>query len=449
MANWTNNRERGAVAIIVAVLLTVMIGFLGLAIDVSYAYLQKTRLQAVADAEALACAVNPSSAPCPVSGGDVYPAVNPSGFTIAISNPGDSSLCPLPATQTDCAKATASSNWNTFFITLFGVKKINLSASATAGTINQNPCMLSLASPGAGITMTGSGAITTINCGIGVNQTGTSISMTGSGSITASPINVMGSVSKTGSGSISPVTKITTPIPDPFASNAAPAFTPPPPSSCTSSSKLTFSGSSSNTVPAGNYCGGVSNTGSGNITFNPGYYAGISNAGSGTVTFNPGNYVIYNTGLNVSGSANVTMGAGNYVVFGGGLSFTGSSSVAGSGITIYNSGNATYPAGSLSITGSGGFNLSAPLSGPQQGMLFFQPASNTNDVTITGSSSSVFNGNLYTPTAALTMTGSGGAALPFGAIIAKNITLTGSGAISVTNAFIPNGGGSTKPVLVN
>ena len=445
-----NNNERGAIVLVVALLMTLMIGFLGLVVDVSYAYLQKTRLQAVADAEALACAVNPSSAPCPASGGDVYPTVNPMGFTIVIQNPGDDSLCPIASTQSDCARATASTSWNTFFITLFGIKKINLSATATAGTINQNPCMLSLDGGGTGISITGSASISTINCGIGVNQTGTSISLVGSGSINASPINIMGSVNKVGSGTISPTTHIATAIADPFASEPTPVFSPPPPGSCTTSTQLSYSGSTAHVVPAGNYCGGVSNSGSGSITLNPGYYQGISTSGSGSVTFNPGNYVIYSSGLNLVGSGNVNFGTGSYVIYGGGVSLTGSGNVSGSEVTIFNSGNSTYPAGSLNATGSGGFNLSAPLNGPLQGMLFFQPASNANSVSIVGSSGSVFNGNLYMPTAPLSITGSAGAALPLGVIIAKNISMTGSGSITVTNQFTPTGGSSsTKPVLVN
>lgn len=444
------NNDRGAIAVMVAMLLVVLIGFLGLAVDFGYAYLQKTTLQTVADAEALACVTNPAANPCPKTGGDVYPVVNPSGFVISILNPGDSSLCPLPNAQINCAKATAGFTWSTFFISLFGIKTINLSATATAGLMNQNPCMLSMNGTGTGISMTGSASINTINCGIGVNQTGISISLVGSGSITASPINVMGAVSKVGSGFISPTTMIHSPIVDPFAGQSPPVYAQPPPSSCTMTTQLSYTGSSAPVVPAGNYCGGVSKVGSGSITLNPGYYSGISTTGSASVIFNPGNYVIYGNGLNLNGSGNVSFGAGNYVLVGGGFNLTGSGNVSGTAITIFNTGSAAYPAGPLNVTGSGSFNLSAPSSGAQQGMLFFQPASNTNAVSIVGSGGSVFNGNLYFPAASLSITGSAGATLPFGVIIAKDISMTGSGTISVTNAFLPAGGtSSTKPILVN
>ena len=67
------SNEEGSIAILVAFLLTIFIGFMGLAVDFSYAYLQKTRLQKVADAEALACVISPVSAPCPANGTNLYP----------------------------------------------------------------------------------------------------------------------------------------------------------------------------------------------------------------------------------------------------------------------------------------------------------------------------------------------------------------------------------------
>lgn len=440
--------ERGAIAVMVAALMVVLIGFLGLAVDLGYAYLQKTRLQHVADAEALACVISPSANPCPISGGDIYPVVNPYGFTIAIQNPGDDSFCPLPSAQDNCATVTATSQWNTFFINLFGLNKLKLSASAIAGMVGQNDCMEMLGTSGTGIDQSGSGTISTVNCGISVNQTGISINQTGSGDITSSSIKVRGSIRKVGSGTISKTTSISSPVVDQFSSMPAPVFNPPPPGTCAQNNLVKYSGTT--IVPPGNYCGGVSITGSGNVTLNPGYFKGISSSGSGSLQFNPGNYVIYGNGIDVSGSGSVTLGAGTYVVYGGGANFSGSGNVSGTSVLIYNSGNATYPPGALNATGSGGFNLSAPMTGPDAGMLFFQSANNTNDMNIKGSGNSTLNGNIYAPSAGVNLTGSSGTTLPIGKIVVKNINLSGSGNISVTNAFTPNGGSnSTRPVLVN
>lgn len=431
----SRNNERGSTIVLFAMMLIILLAFAGMAIDGGFMFLQRARLQQVADSTALACVTNPSDIPCPTSGGNIYPLTNPYNFTMTISNPGDNSLCPIPNSQSKCASATASVTWNTFFLEVVGINNLTMQMSAIAGMVGQNSCMVALGTSGTGISLTGSGSITTVNCGIGVNQTGVSISNVGSGSITANSIKVMGSVNNVGSGTISPTTHVTNPATDPFASEPAPVFTPPPPGSCTQLTLLSYSGATSHIVPAGNYCGGVSNSGSGSITLNPGYYNGISTNGSASVTFNPGNYVIYGTGINVNGSGPVNLGSGTYVVYGGGVDFTGSGNVSGTSVLIYNTGNATYPPASINATGSGGFNLSAPTTGPDAGMLFFQPASNSNAISIVGSGSSTLSGNIYAPTASVNLTGSAGATLPIGNIISNNISLTGSGTISVTNAF--------------
>jgi hypothetical protein len=135
------SNEEGSIAILVAFLLTIFIAFMGLAVDFGYAYLQKSRLQKVADAQALACVISPASAPCPANGSNLYPELNPYGFTVTTVNPGDNSLCLNPAKQTKCARATAQITWNTFFINLFGVNTLNLSATALAARAIQPSCI--------------------------------------------------------------------------------------------------------------------------------------------------------------------------------------------------------------------------------------------------------------------------------------------------------------------
>lgn len=138
------NREKGAVAIMVALLMLVLIGFIGLAIDFGYAYVQKNRLQNVADAEALACVISPPASPCPIgSSANLYPEVNTYNFNVTTDNPGDNSLCPLPLKQNGCARATATTTWNTFFIRLFGLDTLSSSAVAVAGWIGfEQACLI-------------------------------------------------------------------------------------------------------------------------------------------------------------------------------------------------------------------------------------------------------------------------------------------------------------------
>jgi len=76
--------QRGAVAIVVALLLAVMVGFLGLAIDGGRLYLAKTELQNTADACALAASYELIGAPAIPA--DAFPRAEAAGRTIARQN---------------------------------------------------------------------------------------------------------------------------------------------------------------------------------------------------------------------------------------------------------------------------------------------------------------------------------------------------------------------------
>lgn len=76
--------QRGAVAIIVALLLAVMVGFLGLAIDGGRLYLAKTELQNTADACALAASYELIGAPSIPA--DAFPRAEAAGRAIAKQN---------------------------------------------------------------------------------------------------------------------------------------------------------------------------------------------------------------------------------------------------------------------------------------------------------------------------------------------------------------------------
>ena len=154
----------------------------------------------------------------------------------------------------------------------------------------------------------------------------------------------------------------------------------------------------------------LANTGSGNLTVNPGTYTSISNTGKGNATLNPGNYIItgnltntgsgglilgagnYTIGGNFqsTGSSSITLGSGLYII-GGNLQLTGSGPMTGSGITFYTEGSTT-------LTGSGNMNLSAPTSGTYNGVLAFQARSDTRTMAITGSrGGDHIKGILYAP----------------------------------------------------
>ena len=95
--------------------------------------------------------------------------------------------------------------------------------------------------------------------------------------------------------------------------------------------------------------------------------------GNTATVLHPGTYV---GGLKFSGKAAVTLLPGVYVMEGGGFSVTGQASVTGSGVVIINAPGG--PSDTISVSGQGTVYLSAPTSGPYQGVAVFQdPASAT------------------------------------------------------------------------
>jgi hypothetical protein len=131
-----------------------------------------------------------------------------------------------------------------------------------------------------------------------------------------------------------------------------------------------------------------------------------SRSSSGS-TLQPG---VYEGGISISGSRNVTLLPGIYVMRGGGFSVTGSAIVSGSEVVIFNTTSA-YPAAGGSCAGisfgdSARATLSAPTSGDYRGMVVYQDESCAAGMTWSGSSISSLTGTTYVPMAAVSATGS-------------------------------------------
>jgi hypothetical protein len=123
-----------------------------------------------------------------------------------------------------------------------------------------------------------------------------------------------------------------------------------------------------------------------------------------STTLSPGCY----NGIDFSahGGASITMLPGVYVMSGGDFVSNGGT-VNGTGVTI-------VLTGSAAVTFNGGVeNLTAPTSGNTQGMVIYQPASDTSAMTMNGgdpgtcplSGAPSFSGAVYAPSAAMTVDG--------------------------------------------
>jgi Flp pilus assembly protein TadG len=174
-----NNNESGAVLPFFALILVVLLGLAAFAVDFGFAAMRQAQLQAVADAEALACARTYTTCS---TGGDQFPLTNSFGFTINMTVP---VTCPNTATQSNCVQAVASNVWNTYFLPVFGVNSLNLSKTAIAGTriasnalIVRGPVRMNgtnIATISNGSVAIGGGITTTNQSGIDANGAGATI----------------------------------------------------------------------------------------------------------------------------------------------------------------------------------------------------------------------------------------------------------------------------------
>lgn len=122
--------ERGAVVVMTALFMTVLLAFAALVVDVGYLYLEKSKLRAAVDAAALAGVQElPGSPTAAQTTAKAYAAMNGAaqdGVTVEILN-GSRGL-----------RVSAAKDVNLFFARIFGADHIRVSASAAAeiGTVS-------------------------------------------------------------------------------------------------------------------------------------------------------------------------------------------------------------------------------------------------------------------------------------------------------------------------
>ena len=383
----------------VALCLPVLMGFLALAADVGLMFHAEQKMQIAADAAVIAGALDykfngsvssaKAAAISAATANGVTSGVNGAVVTISIP-PADGPN----AGAAGLIEAVVSQPNSTYFIRALNLNSMTVAARAVAGSGPGDGCVWALAKSGTDISITGSGTTAVPGCEIFDNSdSSNALTMTGSGSLSAKSIGIVGNYNKTGSGSITPkpVTG-TAPVSDPLSGLEFPTVST---SGC--SPMQTFTGSSPHSL-------------------GPGCYDGISVTGSGILTLSPGDYTI-NGNFTSGGSAGLNLGAGQYVITGN-LGIAGSGPISGTGITFFTEGSTT-------VTGSSNFSLSAPTSGANSGLLFFQSRSDSNPITISGSSNMNLQGIIYAPDSALRFNGSGSSNI-YTDLIVDSVSFIGS-----------------------
>ncbi|HUY28671.1 MAG TPA: pilus assembly protein TadG-related protein [Candidatus Binataceae bacterium] len=389
-------RDRGQVLVALALSIVVILIGAGLAADVGYMQRQKQRMQVAADAAAIAGAsALLTNATSPSAAGENDAALNGftagSGVTVTINNPPQSGNF---ASNSSYVEAIIDQPQPTWFLSMLGLKTLDVSARAVAGTTNADGCLYVLdPSQSGALTANGNDKITS-QCGVLVDSSSTSaLIANGHVTIAASAIGVVGNALTNGNVSLTP-TPITgiVPVSDPLASVPQPFV-----GSCTHSNFI-LNGNQSVQMSPGVYCGGIIFNGNSKANFAPGVY----------------------------------------VLRGGGMIVNGRCTLNGSGVTFFNT------------TGTGGYRpiimngnvtatLSAPTSGPLKGILFFQDRAIGNGAgsIINGGADANFSGALYFPTTSLTYNGGGNAA--YSIIVSKDLTVNGNVSMNADYSSLQGG----------
>jgi len=174
----------------------------------------------------------------------------------------------------------------------------------------------------------------------------------------------------------------------------------------------------------------------------PDPYAGLPDPTSsavytGTSIVGPGEYT-NPAGVTVQSAVNLA--PGNYI-FEYGLSLSGNSSVSltGSGVLLFigipNAPADVVQTAAYQVSGSASINLTAPTTGPFQGISVFQSRSDPTPMSISGNgASNTYGGVIYAPSASVSSNGNGSVAT--GSIVATSLGCVGNGGISVGFAVI-------------
>jgi Flp pilus assembly protein TadG len=323
------NHELGQALVAVALGLVVLLGILGLGIDFGYLRYEKGKMQAAADAAAIAGAAevlytDVSTAAQAAATADGF-TNGTGGVTVTINHPPGSG----PNTgNSNYVEAIVAQNQPTFFMKVLGVNSVPLSARSVALGSSPN-CIYALNTTGDAIDITL--AIVQVACGV--------IDDSNLGGLVAALDATSIGLAGTNDGllvSTNPTAQQHIPkAADPFAS-----LPPPTVGSCVTHPTQTVI-TTTTVLNQGTYCGGIKLSG-------------------GHATFNPGVYILNGGGLSMTSA----LGG---VATGTGVTFYNTGSGAGSCNTCYGPINSFFTFGS---------SLTAPTTGTYAGILFFQDRNN-------------------------------------------------------------------------
>lgn len=411
----TRKNEAGQALLLVALALTVLMGFAGLAIDMGMLRHEKRLQQTAADAAAIAGADNLAH---PASGGitagaqdasarDGYTDNGGGNVTNCSASAAIGTICvqvlnpPADVTLNGVTIAggphSGDGNYvevlvaavqRTYFMPVLGINQETVTARAVATNVSGNSpgngCMWTLGAPSGqieGVNINGNATLNASECGIvdngNFNTKGNSLT------VNAGTFGSAGDWSKSGPGGTVTCSDQPGPCPainvpasgDPFA-----WMTPPTQPGASPSCPATgFCDVTTSGVPA-----------SGTYNLQPGTYSSITVGSNSTANFAPGIYYINDASGTTAG---LTVN-GNSTICNSTTTCSGMLGSANSGVMFYFTNTAT-----VNMVGTPVVNLTGLTSGTYAGMLMYQDPkdTDTNGPSLGGNSGANFDGVLYFP----------------------------------------------------
>jgi Flp pilus assembly protein TadG len=393
-------REAGQIIVLTALILPVLGGLGGLALDLTYLYGQRQASQMAADAAAQAGAVAQAKGYSTTTvKADAVQYASADGFsssnsTIQVNVP---PLSPPAATtySNTAVQVVIKVNVNPILAGLAGITGLSSTVQAVASSqihyVNPGIMWVLDHTAGHALGATGNGCLI-VDGNIYVNSNASDAISPGSNGCgggtsfetTVGGIDVVGGYS---SSCCSPIpAHMNTWVPDPLGHMILPY-----------------------------YSGGHWYSGDGTQ---------LSSQSSGSTTLSPG---VYTGGISLNGGT-TTMSPGIYIMDGGGFSVGGSGFVSGAGVFVYVT-NSSTPSNCSGITlaGGGSISFSAPTSGIYSGVMFAQDRSCSAVDHLTGNGALSLDGAFYTPDAQITLSGTAGQSGAAQAeIIADTVFLNGT-----------------------
>ena len=283
-----------------------------------------------------------------------------------------------------------------WFINTTDSSNVAVSSTASVGNSGIPVCGMCVLNNDSnpGVQLTGNSSITVTTGGIAINSTSDqALTTQGSANLKANgPISIVGGVHLSGGSTISPApTTGTQALPNPLQAVPAPVVS-----------------GSLQTVPA-NFNGAI----------NPGIYSSISEGNNSVLTLNPGIYVIEGS-ISLSGTATLNASSGVMLYF----------TCPGYSSTNTEPCNGTS-SGNISIGSGTTFDLTAPSSGNYQGIALMIDPNDPAQLAISGAGIINLNGTIYAPDSELYITGNGSAAQLNSVIVVNTVYADGDGSISL------------------